>query len=205
MNLQNEVITTTVELPSGACGKVPAGSFVQIDSAFEVYQSMNDKEKAGVIFAGEPTANLRTLWPIINKNGADECILDSGSQVVSMSKDCARAKGAAYDPTVKIRMQSANNQINETLGLARNIPFDFAGTIIYLQCHVSDTAAFRILLGRPFDTLCESVVSNDRFGNQEVTITCPNTGNKVTMHTYPRGTVPEHMREQLGFPEASAN
>ncbi|KAI5823059.1 hypothetical protein K523DRAFT_255846 [Schizophyllum commune Tattone D] len=95
-----------------------------------------------------------------------------------MSKDCARAKGAAYDPTVKIRMQSANNQINETLGLARNIPFDFAGTIIYLQCHISDTAAFRILLGRPFDTLCESVVSNDRFGNQEVTITCPNTGNK---------------------------
>uniref|UniRef100_D8QJM9 Integrase zinc-binding domain-containing protein n=2 Tax=Schizophyllum commune (strain H4-8 / FGSC 9210) TaxID=578458 RepID=D8QJM9_SCHCM len=95
-----------------------------------------------------------------------------------MSKDCARAKGAAYDPTVKIRMQSANNQINETLGLARNIPFDFAGTTIYLQCHVSDTAAFRILLGRPFDTLCESVVSNDRFGNQEVTITCPNTGNK---------------------------
>uniref|UniRef100_D8QG40 Uncharacterized protein n=1 Tax=Schizophyllum commune (strain H4-8 / FGSC 9210) TaxID=578458 RepID=D8QG40_SCHCM len=203
--LRNELITTTVELPSHHAEKVPIGSFVQVDATLEVYQSLTEREKAGVTFAGDSTGSLRTVWPNVNKNGSDEGILDSGSQIVSMSKDCARDKGASYDPTVTIRMQSANNQINSTLGLARNIPFDFSGITIYLQCHISDTNAFRILLGRPFDMLCESVVSNDRFGNQEVTITCPNTGNKVTMHTYPRGTVPEHVRAEPGFPSASAN
>ncbi|KAI5823349.1 hypothetical protein K523DRAFT_344509 [Schizophyllum commune Tattone D] len=190
--LENEVITTTVELPSCAHSKVPIGSYVQIDARLEVYQSLPEKGRSDVIFAGEPSATLRTVWPNINNNGPDESILDSGSQIVSMSKDCARDRGASYDPTVTIRMQSANNQVNSTLGLARNIPFDFAGITVYLQCHISDTGAFRVLLGRPFDTLCESTYTNDRHGNQEVTITCPNTGNKVTMHTYARGVIPEH-------------
>ena len=203
--LENEVITTTVELPSCAHSKVPVGSYVQIDARLEVYQSLPEKGRSDVIFAGEPSATLRTVWPNINNNGPDESILDSGSQIISMSKDCARDRGASYDPTVTIRMQSANNQVNSTLGLARNIPFDFAGITVYLQCHISDTGAFRVLLGRPFDTLCESVYTNDRNGNQEVTITCPNTGNKVTMHTYARGVIPEHVRSHPGFPDASAN
>lgn len=203
--LENEVITTTVELPSCAHSKVPIGSYVQIDARLEVYQSLPEKGRSDVIFAGEPSATLRTVWPNINNNGPDESILDSGSQIVSMSKDCARDRGASYDPTVTIRMQSANNQVNSTLGLARNIPFDFAGITVYLQCHISDTGAFRVLLGRPFDTLCESTYTNDRHGNQEVTITCPNTGNKVTMHTYARGVIPEHVRSHPGFPDASAN
>lgn len=47
--------------------------------------------------------------------------------------------------------------------------------------------AYKVLLGRPFDAVTESVVRNDREGGQSITLTDPNTGAKCVMNTHERG------------------
>jgi hypothetical protein len=83
-------------------------------------------------------------------------------------------------------MQDVHGGLEETAGLARNVPFQVGEITIYLQLHVQKSAPFEVLIGRPFDVLTESVIKNHSNGNQEVTITDPNTGNKCTMGTYVR-------------------
>ena len=86
-----------------------------------------------------------------------------------------------------IHMQSANRQVQKTLGLARNVPFLFREITVYLQVHIIQEPAYKVLLGWPFDVLTKSEVKNSKDGVQLVTITDPNMGNKVTLPTYTRG------------------
>jgi hypothetical protein len=50
-------------------------------------------------------------------------------------------------------MQSANSDINQSLGLSRNVPCKFGDIVLYLQIHVICAPAYDMLLGRPFDVL----------------------------------------------------
>ena len=84
--LRNELLTTTVELPSHHAEKVPISSFIQVDTTLEVYQSFTEREKAGVTFVGDSTGSLRTVWPNMNKNGSNKGILDSGSKLCRCQK-----------------------------------------------------------------------------------------------------------------------
>ena len=81
-------------------------------------------------------------------------------------------------------MQSANGQINVSLGLARNVPFQFAGITLYLQVHVIREAAYDVLLRHPFENIMHMVTRNLEGGNQTITITCPNTKMIITMPTF---------------------
>ena len=84
-------------------------------------------------------------------------------------------------------MESADQQVNESLGLAKNIPFKFAeGFTIYLQVHIFERPAYTVLLGRPFDTLTESNVQNLKDGNAIITIHDPNSGKHMALPTYER-------------------
>jgi hypothetical protein len=85
-------------------------------------------------------------------------------------------------------MQSANGTTDLSLGLARNVPFQISTITFYMQVHVIRSPAYDILLGRPFDVLTESVVRN--FANEDQTITLhdPNSGQRITVPTLPRGT-----------------
>ena len=76
-----------------------------------------------------------------------ECILDSGSQIVSMDTSVAGALGLSWDPKTVIHMQSASGQLTPTRGLARNVPFAFSEVVIYMQVHVTDNAPYKVLLG----------------------------------------------------------
>lgn len=130
---------------------------------------------------------LRSISAIIGGCEIVECILDPGCQIIAMSEPICHALGLAYDPTVRIPMQSANKQIDHTLGIVRNVSVQAGDIVVYVQAHVVRNAAYDFLLGRPFDVLTHSVVTN--FGNEEQTITieCPNSGNIATIPTYPRG------------------
>jgi hypothetical protein len=57
--------------------------------------------------------------------------------------------------------------------------------------------AYKVLLGRPFDIVTESVVKNESDGNQTLTLTDPNTGERCEMHTYERGRVPEILKRPV--------
>ena len=56
-----------------------------------------------------------------------------------------------------------------------------------MQVHIIGSPAYDILLGRPFDILTESIVRNFSNEDQTVTITDPNTGQRHTIPTFPRG------------------
>lgn len=167
-----------------------AGSIVQRDpvEAFKADLPEGDERRNLVIVAGR-SSSLRCINTKINhQDGTTEAILDSGCQIVAIDCQTAVELNLVWDPTVTIRLQDVHGGLEETAGLARNVPFQIGEITIYLQLHVQQRAPFDVLIGRPFDVLTESVIKNHADGSQEVTITDPNTGNKCTMGTHIRST-----------------
>ena len=105
-----------------------------------------------------------------------------------MSEDVCHALGLPYNPDIRLNMQSANGDIDKTLGLARNVPFLVGEVTVYLQVHVVREPAYDILLGRPFDVLTRSIVKNFANEDQTLTIHDPNTGKNATIPTFARGS-----------------
>jgi copper chaperone CopZ len=131
---------------------------------------------------------LRAVLPVVDGQDKVEAILDPGCQIVAMSEEVCNALALPYDPTIRLSMVSANGGVDQSLGLARNVPFLVGDITLYLQVHVLRAPAYDILLGRPFDVLTQSVVHNFADENQTVTILDPNTGRKATIPTIARGS-----------------
>ena len=102
-------------------------------------------------------------------------------------------------------MQSANRSLEQTLGLAKNVPFVFGTITVYLQVHIMEEPAYKILLGRPFDVVTESLIKNEKDGTQSLTLTDPNTGERCVMNTHERGKPPEILKKavRLDFQQPS--
>ncbi|EED77429.1 predicted protein [Postia placenta Mad-698-R] len=126
---------------------------------------------------------IRLIIALIDNKEQIECIVDPGSQIVTMSEEVCLGLNLLFDPTIQLNMQSANGEVDRSLGLIRNVPFRIGEIVLYLQAHVIRNAAYDILLGRPFDVLTQSVVKNFTDENQTITILCPNTGETVTIPT----------------------
>lgn len=182
-------------------GRVPAGSLVMDDPVLQYLSSLKNGEEAKQIYVAKDSQSLRSVYPYINGTKSEESVTDGGSQIVSMAETVAKRLGIAWDPDIKIHMQSANNQIELTLGLARNVPFLFGEITVYLQVHIIREPAYKVLLGRPFDVLTESLVANSADGGQTITIKDPNTGRRSTIPTFARGSDPEiaEKRPKTGF------
>src|SRR6202453_5539915 len=112
---------------------------------------------------------LRSVPLLINNKEEVDSVVDPGSQIVAMAEEVCHQLTLAYDPDIKLNMQLANGSIDQSLGLARNIPCKLSLITLYLQIHVIRNPAYDILLGRPFDVLTESTVRN--FANEDQTIT----------------------------------
>jgi len=84
-------------------------------------------------------------------------------------------------------MQSANGEVDCSLGLARNVPFHLNSLSFYLQVHIIQNPAYDVLLGRPFDVLLETTVMN--FPNEDQTLTHHKlgTGRPLTVPMMHRG------------------
>lgn len=116
-----------------------------------------------------------------------ECIIDPGSQIVAMSEAVSRRLSLSYDPSVTLHMQSANGDIDRSLGLSRNVPFRIGDLTFYLQVHVICNPAYNVLLGRPFDVLLESTIVNYPNEDQTITLHEPGTGRPLAVPTIGRG------------------
>ncbi len=139
-----------------------------------------------LIVAKESSA-LRSIFPLVDHQRHVEAILDPGSQIIAMAEEVCFDLGLIYDPSVVLNMQSANGEVDQSLGLSRNVPVQIGEITLYVQIHVIRSPAYDILLGRPFDILTESVVRN--FANEEQTVTIfdPNSGRRATVPTSARG------------------
>ena len=102
-----------------------------------------------------------------------------------MSEEVCNALVLHYDPTIRLHMMSANGGVDQSLGLAQNVPFVVGDITVYLQVHILRNPAYDILLSWPFDVLTQSIVRNFADKNQTITIIDPNTGRKATILTIP--------------------
>jgi len=166
----------------------PEGAIVIEDPIENYYKSLRpgqhpDPEKLTV--AMESCA-VRSIFALVDSSQKRECILDPGCQIIAMSEATSHDLGLAYDPSIKLNMQSANGNVDQSLGLARNVAFQISNLTFYLQVHIVRSPAYDVLLGRPFDTLTESIIRNYANEDQTITISDPNTGRRITIPTLPR-------------------
>ena len=167
----------------------PKGAIIVDDPIERYYRSLQPGETPDpdrLIIAKESSA-VRSIFAVIDSTQRKECILDPGCQIVAMSEDTCHDLSLVYDPAIKLNMQSANGNTDWSLGLSRNVPFTIGAITLYMQVHIIRSPAYDILLGRPFDILTESIVRNFANEDQTVTITDPNTGQRYTIPTFPRG------------------
>jgi len=187
----------TYEISTEERDGIPKGSLIVSDPVVQYLNTMAPGEKPKTVIVASESQGLRAVYPLINHVGEVESLLDGGSQIVSMAKDVAVDLEIPWDPDITVQMQSANRSLEQTLGLAKNVPFLFGHITVYLQIHIMARPAYKVLLGRPFDTITESVVKNARDGGQSLTLTDPNTGGRCVMHTHERGKAPTVLKRPI--------
>jgi hypothetical protein len=175
-----------VYITETANGDVPAGSMVAKDPIVQYLESLGENIAPKQIYVARESAPLRVTFPNVNQQGRMECVLDSGSQIVSMDFEQAKILGLIWDPNIQIYMQSANRTMEKSVGLAKNVPFRWGDMTVYLQVHIIKGPAYKVLLGRPFDALTRSQIDNSEDGGQIITLTDPNTGKVYAVPTFDR-------------------
>src|ERR1700677_2524129 len=90
---------------------------------------------------------LRSVPLLIDNKEEIDSVVDPGSQIIAMSEEVCHQLALTYDPNIKLNMQSANGSINQSLGLAHNVPCKLGPIMLYLQIHVIRNLAYNILLG----------------------------------------------------------
>ncbi len=90
---------------------------------------------------------LRTILPMVDGSEKVEAILDPGCQIVAMSEEVCNALAIPYNPSIRLNMVLANGGVDQSLSLARNVPFLVREITLYLQVHILSSLAYDILLG----------------------------------------------------------
>ena len=184
----NDLPGATYFIADGSQMGLPTRAVVHQDCVVTYLENIPPGEKPVVVYVAREIQVLRSLHPIVNKKGRVETILNSGSQIVCMALEEALHLGLTWDLDVRLCMESANQQVNKSVGLAQNVPFTFAeGFTIYLQVHIFEKPAYTVLLGRHFDTLTESNIQNLQDRSAIITIRDPNTGRRTVLPALTRG------------------
>ncbi|KNZ78290.1 hypothetical protein J132_01069 [Termitomyces sp. J132] len=126
--------------------------FASVDPIKAYIDSLPHGEEPVVLTVTKDSQSIRTIMMLIDNKEEVECIHNSGSQIISMSAEIASDLGLSYDPNIVLNMQSANGTMDQSLGLAQNVPCTIGNITVYLQIHVLRSPAYNILLGCPFDT-----------------------------------------------------
>jgi hypothetical protein len=156
---------------------------IQVQNFLDTIKPINRPEWVGAKSMG----HLRTLFPLVAHKYFVESVLDPGCQIVAMSEKVWSQLEVPKDDSITVTMQSANGGMESTIGLVKNLPFNFEGLTIYLHVHVVRNAPYDILLGRPFDMLTRSKVQNISDDEQYITLHDPNSELSLTFATRPRG------------------
>ena len=119
------------------------------------------EEKEKVEKSAPDMAYLRVVPAIVNGVSEEEVLLDSGSQIVSMTKKIATANKVAWDPNLSIQIQSANGSHFRICRLARNVPFTLEGVTVLLQVHIMEEVPYTVLMGWLHDSITDSRIIND--------------------------------------------
>jgi len=120
---------------STAFSDPPPGSIVIADPYEAFFTNLRPGERPAPITIAKESLALRSIHMLIDNQETIECIVDPGSQIIAMSEDYAHQLGLIYDPTIILNMESANGEIDQSLGLARNVSCNIGDVTLYLQIH----------------------------------------------------------------------
>ena len=104
---------------------IPKDVLIVEDEVETYYRSLNSGENPDLnhlTIAGE-SHSIHSVNALIDNSYKVECILEPGCQIIASSKAICHELGLAYDPSIVLHMQSANGNLDQLLGLVRNIPF----------------------------------------------------------------------------------
>ena len=87
---------------------MPKGAVVIGDPIIQYLSTLQPGEKPKKVVVAKESQGLRAVYPLINRVGEVESLLDSGSQIISMTKDVAMSLEIVWDPDIVVHMQSAN-------------------------------------------------------------------------------------------------
>ena len=137
-------------------------------------------------FEAEHSLPLRCVEIFLNNMVKVDGIIDSGCQVILMRKDIwEQLRIPLYSQKV-MSMESANGTKNYTAGLAPKVKITIGPVDLWCPIQVVETAPFEVLLGRPFMAVAQALTRDSFDGGMEITITDPDSGEHITIPTYPR-------------------
>ncbi|KAH9007302.1 hypothetical protein EDB86DRAFT_2824352 [Lactarius hatsudake] len=157
------------------------------EALLKAHPMEGDSSQEAIEVATESNA-LRAILPVVDGSEKVEAILDPSCQIIAMSEEVCNVLAILYDPSICLNMISVNSSIDQSLGLARNIPFHVSKITLYLQVYILQSLAYNILLGWPFDILAQSAVCIYQNEDQTITILDPNTGKMATVPTVPHSS-----------------
>ncbi|KAK0215925.1 hypothetical protein EDD85DRAFT_782363, partial [Armillaria nabsnona] len=200
----SELLPAQLTFSQFTAGIISAGSLIVGDPYLQYLDTLEPGETPRPVIVGRTSTSLRAIFPLINGTGYKESIVDGGSQIVIMVDHIVCSLGIGWDPDITIHMQSANGSLAKTLGLTKNVPFLFQDVVVYLQVHIIDNLAYKVLLERLFNVVTQSLIKNNSDRGQIITITDPNTSQQCTIPTFTRGVASKINRpvETEGFPSS---
>ncbi|KAJ7509964.1 hypothetical protein B0H11DRAFT_2215798 [Mycena galericulata] len=170
---------------------------------------MNYYDKGYVVsthlLTASPIDSLRVLDMLVNDTMTIACTLDQGSEIVAMNRNIWQDLGVTLSPEKTLTMESADSNQTVTAGVIENLKFTVGDIDLLIQVHVVDGAPFDILMGRPFFRFTECHTQDRSNGTQELTLTCPNTGKRITVPTRRKPAQQENVAETMPFHTSPIN
>ena len=116
---QSTVYSSTLDNQTCAYSNAesPPGSTIIKDPYKEFLSTTLVGRHPNLLTVVKESSTLHSILLLINHHLFIESILDPGSQVISMAEEACHSLRLIYDPEVKLSMQSANSEIDKTLGL----------------------------------------------------------------------------------------
>ncbi|KAG6872929.1 hypothetical protein C0992_009257, partial [Termitomyces sp. T32_za158] len=124
-----------------------------VDLVETYFKSLAPKDKCAILTVAQDSQAIWSIMLTVDNKSEVEAIVDSGSQIISMSADVANKLGIIYDPAIHLNMQSANSTVDRSLGLVKNVECTIGDLTFYIQIHILRSPTYDILLGHPFDVL----------------------------------------------------
>ena len=152
----------------------PPGAII-VGDPYKVYLHTAPEDcSPDCLMVAKESSVLHTILPLINHNQYIESVLNPGSQVITMLEAACHALALIYDPCICLHIQSANQEVDEILGLACNVLIFVRDITLYIQFH----------------NICNPVYNVHNYSNKDQTIMIhdPNSRRIVTVPTFPCGT-----------------
>ncbi|KAG6881308.1 hypothetical protein C0992_001367, partial [Termitomyces sp. T32_za158] len=92
-----------------------------VDPVETYFKSLAPEDERAILTVAQDSQAIRSIMLTVDNKSEVEAIVDSGSQIISMSADVANELGIIYDPAIHLNMQSANGTVDRSLGLAKNV------------------------------------------------------------------------------------